>query len=156
MVTDRSSIPYEEHRAIAQLVRAHLDEHQGRLRGMAAFGDLITRGDTYDIDLLEVVENWNGRRYFEFDGTHELPLRGKLRLYFLRPEEFADPSATKPAEDLPWVESLVQRVREGYATIVEVPAGSIDQVLNPRRPFSTRTAPASGIGHAENALRLSG
>src|SRR4051794_36394434 len=131
MVTHESNIPYEEYRAIAQLLRAHVDEHKGKLRAMVAFGELVTGGDTYDIDLPEVVEDWKGSHYFEFGSTADLPLRGKLRLYFLRPEELVDPSRTEPKKDIPWTRALLERVREGYQILVEIPAGSISRILNP-------------------------
>jgi len=55
--TERAEISYHEYRVIAHLLRAHVAEHQNRLRAMIAFGDLITGANAFDIDLLEVVRD---------------------------------------------------------------------------------------------------
>ncbi len=154
VVAEKVQFAYEDARAIALLVRAHTEEHGERLQGIVAFGDLVVRGGTGDIDLLEVVEGWKGKRYFEFQSTAALPLRGELRLYLIRPEELLHPEATEPAEDRPWVEGVLQRVRAGFEVVMEQPPGAITSALQPVVPYSTRTTPATGIGHAADALRL--
>lgn len=118
-------IPYEEYKAIGDLMRAHLKTHEGQLRAMVAFGDILTRGGTYNIDLLEVVENWHGPQSVVFASSPELPLRGELRLYLLTPEEFENGigKATSAERD------LLNRVREGYDIIYESPAGYVRRLF---------------------------
>ena len=84
-------IPYEEYKAITELMHAHVKTHEGQLRAIVAFGDILTRGGTYDIDLLEVVEGWQGPKSVVFASSPELPLRGQMRLYLVTPEEFEQP-----------------------------------------------------------------
>ena len=43
----RSNISYHEYRVIAQLVQAHVDEHQNRFRAMVAFGGLVLPDDLW-------------------------------------------------------------------------------------------------------------
>jgi hypothetical protein len=141
----RPEISYHEYRVIAHLLRAHVDEHKTRLKAMIAFGDLVTRGDTFDIDLLEIVEGWEGTRFGQFSGPAHLPLRGKLRLYFLTPEVFQDPALIDDPAERVWVQDLLDRVRDGYEIIMEIPTGWVRRVLEPRqRVYSTLTAPPSG------------
>jgi hypothetical protein len=138
-------IPYQEYRVIAHLLRAHVAQHGQHLQAMIAFGDLVTRGDTFDIDLLEIVEGWTGKRFGEFPGSIDLPLRGRLRLYFLTPEVFRDPERIEDREERQWVEDLLARVREGYEIIVEAPNGTASQVLHaPQGWISTFSGPPSG------------
>src|SRR5437879_2948813 len=111
-------IPYHEYRAIAQLLRAHADEHQGRLRAMIAFGDLVTR-ESVTIDLLEVVDGWKGKRLWPFSSTPELPLRGQLRLHVIATEEFEDPTVIQDPAERDWVSELLERVRSGYEVIMD-------------------------------------
>ena len=110
-------IPYEEYKAINTLMHAHLETHSGKLRALIAFGEIVTRGGTYDIDLLEVVEGWQGPTSVTFSSSEELPLRGQLRLYLMTPETFegADSDSEK--------ERLLYRVREGYDIVYEDPPG---------------------------------
>jgi len=110
-------IPYDEYKAIGELLRAHLQTHEGQLRAMIAFGDLVTRGNTFDIDLLEVVEGWHGKTFVTFGSSEELPLRGQLRLYLLTPEEFEHPASLTEFSK----QRLMDRVREGYNVIYENP-----------------------------------
>src|ERR1051326_3929802 len=104
--TERPEISYHEFRIIARLLQAHTEEYRDRLKAMIAFDDLVTRGDTFDIDLLEIIEGWNDRRFGEFARTADLPLRGRLRLYFLTPEEFESPAVIEEPEERKWVEDL--------------------------------------------------
>jgi hypothetical protein len=139
------AISYHEYRVIARLLRAHADEHQSRLRGMVAFGDLITRGDSFDIDILELVEGWDGARFARFSGPADPPLRGELRLYILTPEVFEDPALIEDHVERPWVEDLLARVRQGYEIIMEIPPGWVARVLNREEPVhASLTAPPSG------------
>ena len=92
---------------------------------MVAFGDILTRGGTYNIDLLEVVENWQGPKSVVFGTSAELPLRGQLRLYLLTPEEFERPESFSDLSN----RSLVERVREGYDVIYENPSNYARDIL---------------------------
>ena len=114
-------IPYEEYKAITELMHAHVRTHEGQLRAMVAFGDILTRGGTYDIDLLEVVEDWQGPKSVVFASSPELSLRGQLRLHLLTPEEFEDGVGRPGAAS----QGLMARVREGYDIIYESPAGYV-------------------------------
>ena len=122
-------IPYEEYKAIGELMRAHLKTHKGQLRAMIIFGDIVTKGNTFDIDLLEVVEGWQGLPFVTFTSSAELPLRGQLRLYFLTPEEFEHPDSL---ED-PLKKRLIDRVSDGYDIIYEdPPVYAIDTLTRPK------------------------
>lgn len=114
-------IPYDEYKVIGELMHAHLKTRGGQLRAMVAFGDILTRGGTYNIDLLEVVEGWQGPRSVVFASSPELPLRGELRLYLLTPEEFEDGVSKAASKN----RDLLNRVREGYDIIYESPAGYV-------------------------------
>src|SRR5207248_1895739 len=117
--------------------------------------DLVTRDDTFDIDLLEVVEGWEGKRFGEFAGSAQLPLRGRLRLYFLTPEVFRNPALIDDPEERRWVEDLLERMRAGYEIIMEIPPGWVRGVLDGQQPaYSTLTAPPSGSVQFEDPYRL--
>lgn len=118
---DTARIPYSEFRAIADLLRAHLAAHEGQMHALVAFGPLLTRGNTYDIDLLEVVAGWDGPTSVAFPSTPELPLRGVLRLHILTPEQFEKPN--EAARD------ILERVRLGYEIIYDTHAGYAERVL---------------------------
>jgi len=126
-------IPYEEYKAIGELLRAHLKTHEGQLRAMIAFGDLVTAGNTFDIDLLEVVEGWQGQTAIVFSSSAELPLRGQLRLYLLTPEEFEHPDSVKRFSK----KRLMDRIREGYDVIYEDPPAYALDVLTQIKPRTT-------------------
>ncbi len=121
-------IPYEEYKAINELMHAHLRTHNGKLRALVAFGEIVTRGGTYDIDLLEVVEGWEGPSSVAFSSSDALPLRGQLRLYLLAPEQFEGTAAEI------WMpgERLLDRVREGYDIVYENPPGYARNVFAQR------------------------
>ena len=118
-------IPYEEYKAIGELMHAHLRTHEGQLRAMVAFGDILTRGGTFDIDILEVVEGWQGQPFVVFASSAELPLRGELRLCLVTPEEFEHPNGPKWSSQ----SRLMDRVREGYDVIYEDPPGYARDIL---------------------------
>lgn len=144
--TQRPKISYHEYRVIAHLLRAHVEEHQHRLKAMIAFGDLVTRGDTSDINLLEVVEGWQGKRFGQFSGPAHLPLRGQLRLHFLTPEVFGNPALIEEIAERRWVEYLLDRVRAGYEVIMETTPGWGRSVLDHQPPVDpTLTGPPSGF-----------
>jgi hypothetical protein len=142
--TVRHEISYHEFHIIARLLRAHVDEYQDRVKAMVAFGELVTSGDTFDIDLLEVVEGWEEKRFGRFSRTEDLRLRGELRLYFLTPKEFEDPSVIRSPEERKWVEELLDRVRQGYEIVMESPLGWAQRVLERSHLQSPVTPPPSG------------
>jgi len=110
-------IPYEEYKAINELMHAHLRTHNGKLRALIAFGEIVTRGGTFDIDLLEVVEGWRGQSSVTFSSSEALPLRGQLRLHLLTPEEFEESDGGMHLTE----KRLLERVREGYEIVYEAP-----------------------------------
>ena len=120
-------IPYEEYKAIGELMHAHLRTHEGQLRAMVAFGDILTRGGTFDIDVLEVVEGWQGPSSVVFASSAQLPLRGQLRLYLLTPEAFEHSDLKRFSK-----KRLLERVRKGYDVIYEDPPGYARDILAER------------------------
>lgn len=121
MISEDIRIPYDEHRAINSLLKAHLQTHEMPLRALIVFGPLVTRGGTYDIDLLEVVTGWTGPISVAFSSTPDLPLRGVLRLNILTPQQFEEPD--QAARD------ILARVRLGYQIIYEEPTGYAERTL---------------------------
>jgi hypothetical protein len=158
MIQDRDypRIPYEERRAIGKLLDAHVAEYGDRLRAVVAFGDLVTLGRTFDIDLLEVVESWDGARDGRvgfFRSTSELPLRGELRLYFLSPEEFENPGVVPDEADRRWIEELLERVTRGFEVVLQIPPGYARRALERSHALSTLTSPPSGSVRSRDPLR---
>ena len=152
--TERHEISYHEYRVIARLLRAHVDEYPDRVKAMVAFGDLVTRGDTFDIDLLEIVSGWKDKRFGRFSRSEDLPLRGELRLYVLTPQEFEDPSVIQEPEERRWVVELLERVRRGYEVVMESPPGWAQQALDRNRAYSTITPPPSGFIEDTDPFKL--
>jgi hypothetical protein len=155
-INETADLPYYEHRAITELLRAHVDEHGDRLRAVVAFGPLVAGADTFDIDLLEIVDQWDAKRFFQFVNSAELPLRGVLRLYFITEAEILDPRSIADEAERDWIERLLDRVRESYVVIAERPPGYVRRLLAPQASVLTVTAPPSGKGQAGNPLRPGG
>jgi hypothetical protein len=151
--TDLYRIPYEEYRAIGRLLRAHADAHGDRLRAVVAFGALVTTGQTYDIDLLEVVEGWQDGRVGEFKSSAALPLRGQLRLYFLTPRDFEEPAAIEEEKEQRWVEALLARVVQGYEIVLETPPGYARRALERERSGHNLPPPPQGYVGWSDPLR---
>ncbi len=123
------NIPYTEFGVINQLMREHPDAHQNKLRAMIVFGSLVASGGPYNINLLEIVEDWEGPRHVGFTNTEALPLRGRLELYFLTPEEFEHPSR-KPLPDKEWSSAdLLARVRNAYTIVTEDPSNYASDIM---------------------------
>ena len=115
------NIPYQEYRAISELLGANSPEIERSLRAVIVFGEIVATGGSYDINLLEVIDGWQGLRYVSYGSTDALPLRGRLNLYFLTPEEFEQPTL-EPVPEQAWSSAqLLSRVRLGYAVLREKP-----------------------------------
>ncbi len=117
-----SSISYFEYNVINELMHSHVEEFGTALRAIVAFGPLVTGQDTFDIELLEVVNQWEGPDFLPFGSTNSLPLRGRLVLHFLSTGDFEN-LVQRDSQD------LVHILREGYKIIYEVPAGYARHVL---------------------------
>ena len=136
-------IPSQEYRAITDLMHAHYDAHQGKLRALIAFGELVTSGNTFDIDLLEVVAGWQEPGLAAFSSSSELPLRGRLRLYLISSRDFEDPLAVSDPAQKQWVIDLLSRVHQGYEIVLEDPPGYAIRELAHGVPLSP---PSSSTG----------
>jgi hypothetical protein len=147
LIEDLYNIPHTEYQSINQLIDAHRKFYGEKLRAVVVFGGILTHGDTYDIDLLEVVEEWTGDRVAEFENTAQLPLRGKLRLYFLNPEEFTSLESLHDEAMRHWITQLLDRAKEGYQILFQKPPLFADSVLASALRPPTLAAPGSGIIH---------
>ncbi len=116
------SIPYFEYKVINELMHSHIEEFGENLRAIVAFGPLVKGNETYDIELLEVIHQWQGPDIMPFSSTNTLPMRGKLLLHFLSAQEFEDLSRRDD-------QRLIKRLGEGYNIIYEVPAGYARSIL---------------------------
>lgn len=115
------NIPYQEYRAISELLGANSPEIERSLRAVIIFGEIVATGGSYDINLLEVIDGWQGPRFVSYGSTDALPLRGRLNLYFLTSEEFEQPSP-KPVSEQAWSSvQLLSRIRPAYAVLRENP-----------------------------------
>jgi len=149
-------IPYFEYSVINQIAHQHVEQLGARLRVVVVFGDIKTSDDAYDIDLLEVIEDWTApSRFAEFRGDSTLPIRGTLRLWFLNPEEFEERSGMIGDEMHDWVQRLMEHVRKGYEVVYQVPAGYARNVLERNASITTLNAPGSGVLIMNNPFDLS-
>ena len=134
-------IPYDEYRAIGELFRAHLKTHEKQIRAVVAFGPLVTRGDTYDIDLLEVVDDWKGPPSVVFSSTAALPLRGLLRLNVLSTQDFENPGQVRHFNVKRLSRGIFRQLQQGYEVIYENPAGLVRRVLTRANAATTSANP---------------
>lgn len=143
-------IPYDEYRAIGELFRAHLQTHEKQLRAVVAFGPLVTRGGTYDIDLLEIVDGWGALTTVTFGSTPDLPLRGLLRLTVLPTQDFEEPhqasGADARAERL--LDGVLGRLQQGYEVIYENPFGYVDSTLTQANSTTAGISPLTFLDTA--------
>ncbi len=129
MLYSSTNIPYQEYRAISDLMNAHPQEMNGSLRALIVFGEIVATGESHDINLLEVVDGWQGPRHVSYGSTEALPLRGRLHLYFLTPEEFEQPSP-EPVPEQPWSSAqLLSRIRPAYSVLREEPYDYAHRVM---------------------------
>lgn len=121
MLYSSGNIPYQEYRAINELMGAHPQELKDSLKAMIVFGEIVATGESQDINLLEIVAGWQGPRHVSYGSTAALPLRGRLHLYFLTPEEFEQPRP-EPVPGQTWSSAqILSRVRPAYAVLLEEP-----------------------------------
>ena len=143
------NIPYIEFGVINELLREHTSEHSNKLRAMILFGSLVASGRPYDINMLEVVEGWKGPRHVIFASTEALPLRGRLELYFLTPEEFEHPT-DQPVPGKGWSSAdLLARIRNAYTIVTESPAYYASRTMarydDAASPSDTEVSPGDPI-----------
>jgi len=153
----RAEISNFEYSAVGELLRAHLALYGQRLKAMVLFGELVTAGRGYDIQLVEIVEDWDGPIFWEFPSTKDLPLRGLLQIYFLRPEWFDWRDVWEQTEDNQilgdifegrrssfgeadrnQVSQVLRQLREGFEVVYEAEGGLVKALLsrNPNQPAS--------------------
>lgn len=136
-----SNISYFEYKAINDLMHSHIDEFGKDFRAMIAVGPLVTGAVIYEIELIEVVNEWKGPASLLFSSTDSLPLRGSLHLHFLSASAF-ESLASDGAQ------SLRDLLREGYTVVYEVPAGYARRVLTQSLASDTETV-STDYSHAE-------
>lgn len=129
MLYSSGNIPYQEYRAINALMGAHPQTLDGSLRAAVVFGEIVATGESHDINLLEVVEGWQGPRSVTYGSTEALPLRGRLSLYFLTPEEFERPNLEAVPGQAWSSAQLLSRVRLAYAILREEPYEYASRVM---------------------------
>ena len=117
-----NGISYFEYKVINELMHSHIEEFGADLRAIIAFGPLVTGQETFDIELLEVVSEWQGPARMSYGSTSSLPTRGKLLLHFLPAKEFENPLSSD-------TQDLTESLRDGYKIIYEVPPGYARHIL---------------------------
>jgi hypothetical protein len=146
MLYSSANIPYQEYRAISELMSAHPQALNGSLKALIAFGEIVATGESHDINLLEVVAGWKGPRHTSYGNTAALPLRGRLHLYFLTPEEFEHPTDTASASEPMSSLELLTRMQQAYAILLEEPNDYAHQVMSQVENFpALRAADADSI-----------
>ena len=146
-------IPYPEYHAIVELATAHSTQEKD-IKAVIAFGDLLTRGNTFDIDLLEIAVGWAGPGIVEFASSAALPLRGTLRLHLISVEEFEHPERIQKADQKRWVVDLLTRVRQGFEAILERPSGYASERLRTETISQMAYPPSSGTATGYDPLNL--
>ncbi len=137
----RGNISYFEYKAINELMHSHSAEFGKDFRAMIVFGPLLAGQETFDIDLLEVVDNWQGPEHLSYASTESLPLRGTLRLHFLSSSAFENLVSQQNKE-------LLDILREGYKIVYEVPAGYAREVLKQSLPPHTALLRENLVSHS--------
>lgn len=143
-VSSSSNIPAYDFHAINVTIQARIKAYGDALRAYIVFGQLVETGLSNTIEILEVIEGWEGPRRASFASTPELPLSGRLTIYFLRPEEFE-----RPTSDLLFGETfssyeLLNRVERAYTILTEKP---MNYAWNVMERFDTvGTSPLSLVG----------
>ena len=145
-VYSTSNIPAYDFHAINATVQAHIKEYGDALRAYIVFGRLVETGESNTIEILEVIDGWDGPRRASFASTKELPLSGRLTIYFLRPEEFEHPTS-----DLLWGETfssleLLYRVERAYTILTNRPSGYAANVMERFDTIGTSPLSLAGLG----------
>ena len=66
MLCSSGNIPYQEYRAIDELMGTHPQKLKSSLKALIAFGEIVATGGSQDINLLEIVAGWQGPRYVSY------------------------------------------------------------------------------------------
>jgi hypothetical protein len=140
LTANGSGISYFEYKVINELMHSHIEEFGTDLRAIIAFGPLVLGQETFDIELLEVVNGWPGPELMPFGSTSSLPTRGKLLLHFLPTTGFENLLLRD-------TQGLTDILRRGYKIIYEVPAGYARHIL--MHTFGTDENPAGGERFAD-------
>ncbi len=138
--TNCSGISYFEYKVINELMHSHIKEFGADLRAIIAFGPLVLGQETFDIELLEVVNGWQGPELMPFGSTSSLPTRGRLLLHFL-------PTGAFENLLLRDTQGLTDVLRKGYKIIYEVPSGYARHIL--MHTFGTDENPAASDHFAD-------
>ena len=140
-------ISYFEYKVINELMHAHVAELGKTLRAIIVFGKLKTEGGTFDIELLEVVDGWEGPPRVQSGSTADLPTRGKIYFYFMSSADFEQAVMRGPAAaygvDADDADRLLARVLEGYEVIYQVPAGYVRELFG--AALAAQEAQAGGV-----------
>lgn len=139
-VKPASNISYFEYKVINELMHSHVEEFGDNLRAVIAFGPLVAGEETFDIELLEIIDQWSGPSLLPFGSTESLPTRGKLLLHFLSTSEFEDLFQRD-------THGLTEALQGGYKVIYEVPAGYVGHVL--KRTLETNVNLAINAGFSD-------
>ena len=124
-----SNISFEAFSAIGKVIEANVGLKSDALRAVLVFGDLVATGESHDINLVEVVREWQGPRRVAFKSTDEMPLRGRMTVYFLLPHEFENwTTDLLPGEDFS-AAHLLARVEPAYDILLQRPAGYVFDVM---------------------------
>ena len=116
-----------------------------------AFGKLKTEGGTFDIELLEVIDGWQGPARFQSESSADLPMRGKIYFHFMSSADFEREALRNPSgaragdggEDQKEADDLLAQVLEGYEIIYQVPAGYVRELFSAVR--AAQQSQAGGI-----------
>jgi hypothetical protein len=90
---------------------------------------MVATGRSNDLFVLEVVEGWVGPRRMEFTSTSDVPLRGKLIIFFVLPRELLRPgSVALPGLGLSSGE-LLDHVTRAYIVLYSYPVDYLREAL---------------------------
>ncbi|HEY3330701.1 MAG TPA: hypothetical protein VGK19_11805 [Capsulimonadaceae bacterium] len=122
-------IPGYENNAIVKLTAEHSQALGDKLRAVVVFGPLLSDNGSLNIDMLEVVDDWDGPGAVSFASTNELPLRGDLTIYFVKRQDIEDPHGIEDASHKNWLIDILDEVRKAYMVVVDYPMGYFSQQL---------------------------
>ncbi len=140
-------IEYFERSAVVEILKSHSATMGNKMRAFIVFGDAVNEAKTYDVDLLEVLEEWSGPRHLVFQSSSDLRFRGVIRLNFLISEEFERPESIHDERLRDDVNGLLRRVRRGYVVMREAEKGYADSVLQLSAPIDWAPSDAVSTKH---------